>query len=59
MIKNEKDLGQTGFLLPEPADQIDKTHGLYRLALEIIRQYFENEFKPFYRFVFGRPALPI
>jgi len=59
MIKNEKDSGQMSFLLPELADQLDKTHGLYRLARVINWEYFENEFTPLYRSDFGRPALPI
>lgn len=59
MIKKVLNSGQLSFLLPALGDQLDKTHGFYRLAQVIRWESFEKEFSPLYRADFGRPAIPI
>ena len=47
------------FLLPGLADQLEKKHPIYQLALGTDWKFFDNEFAKFYRDDFGRTALPI
>lgn len=59
MIKKQQNSGQMNFLLPGLAEQLEKKHPLYQLALATDWKFFDNEFAKFYRDDFGRPALPI
>jgi transposase, IS5 family len=59
MLKKDSPSGQMSFLMPGLAEQLDKRHGLYRLAQTIDWAYFDKEFEKYYRNDFGRPALPI
>ncbi len=59
MLKSSVVSGQLNFLLPDLKDQLDSTHGLFRLEATINWKYFDDEFSKYYRADFGRPALPI
>ena len=59
MIKKVQNSSQLNFLLPGLAEQLQKQHPLYQLALATHWDFFNKEFSKFYRDDFGRPSLPI
>jgi IS5 family transposase len=59
MIKKEQSSAQMNFLMPGLAEQLQRTHSIYQLALATNWDFFDKEFSKYYRLDFGRPALPI